>query len=386
MIAAGDMRRPRVLVVSLGRHGGVTQYGWSMAEALAARCDIAVVYSSAAENADRWPQLGVPHLAVDTFSSIPEMLLSLVSVRRFARIRAFARAFEPDVIYYPGGHAWKPVLDRILPGSAQTVLTVHDPDLHPGEDSVLHRLLDRVNRLRVHGYVLLNEAARQPFIARHGIDAKRVTVIPHGVFDDLTKIDGSLADSFDLAPLASLAGAYLLFIGRIRPYKGLEILLRAYRDASEMRDVPLVIAGSGELSAEERLLLDELEGRPVHLVNRWLDSGEVSALTAAARFVVLPYLSATQSGVIPLASASGVPAIASDSGGIAEQVVDGRTGILVPAGDPRALARALAEAHAMDEESYRAMSRACADHASDNWAWDALAGRLLEFLGSLPTR
>jgi hypothetical protein len=90
--------------------------------------------------------------------------------------------------------------------------------------------------------------------------------------------------------------------------------------------------------------------------------------------------------VIPLASASGVPAIASDSGGIAEQVVDGRTGILVPADDAGALARALAKAYAMDEESYREMSRACADHARENWAWDALAGRLLEFFGSLPTR
>ncbi len=380
-----DDRRLRVLVVSLGRHGGVTQYGLSMGRALAAQAEMAVVYSSAAENAEEWPLLGVPHLPVDTFSTVPGMLLSLLSVRRFARIRRFAKAFAPDVIYYPGGHAWKPVLDFVLPRRAQTVLTVHDPELHAGEDSVLHRLLDRVNRLRVHGYVLLNEIQRQPFIDRLRIDPGRVTVVPHGVLDDFQRVEASLLGSPDTARLTDFAGEYLLFVGRIRPYKGLSILLKAYREVAKTHDVPLVVAGSGELSSEEYSLLKDLAARPVYLVNRWLDSGEIAALTTSARFVVLPYTSATQSGVIPLASAFGVPAIASSAGGIAEQVVDERTGFLVPAGDVEALTQVLERAISLDEESYRRMSERCAEHARDNWGWEALAARVLDFSASLPS-
>ena len=100
--------------------------------------------------------------------------------------------------------------------------------------------------------------------------------------------------------------------------------------------MPLVIAGSGEFSPAEKELLDSIARRSdVHVVNRWLSDAEISSLVAAARFVVLPYNSATQSGVIPLASAFGTPAIASDTGGLAEQVVDGETGHAVLGGRRR---------------------------------------------------
>jgi glycosyltransferase involved in cell wall biosynthesis len=321
--------RARVLVVSLGRFGGVTEYGWLMGKALAEQADIAVVYSSSAENRDKWRKLDVPRLEIDTFSGIAGMLLSMLSVRRFARIRRFAREFGPDVIYYPGGHAWKPLLDLVLPRTARTVLTVHDPDLHPGEDSLLHRLFDAANRVRVHGYVLLNRSQSAAFIERLGLDSGRVAVIPHGVFEDFPAEFPALSDVDDLAPIAPHVGDYLLFIGRIRQYKGIDALLAAYRDGVA-DEVPLVIAGSGEFSAEERALLEELCDRPVFVVNRWLEPEDVSALVSGARFVVLPYTSATQSGVIPLASAFGVPAMASNTGGIAEQISTARPGSCSP--------------------------------------------------------
>lgn len=156
----GTKRPLRVLVVTLGRFGGVTEYGWMMTKALAAHCEVAAVYSASAENRRKWEALDVPRLKIPTFASIPGMLLSFLDFPRFARIWRFARKFEPDIIYYPGGHAFKPVLDMVLPRRARIVLTVHDPQLHEGEDSLLFRLLDSVNRIRVHGYVLLNETQR----------------------------------------------------------------------------------------------------------------------------------------------------------------------------------------------------------------------------------
>jgi glycosyltransferase involved in cell wall biosynthesis len=377
--------RPRVLVVSLGRFGGVTEYGWLMGKALAERADVAVVYSSSAENRGKWKTLGVPQLEIDTFSGIAGMLLSMFSLRRFARIRRFAREFGPDVVYYPGGHAWKPVLDFVLPRDARTVLTVHDPDLHPGEDSLMYRAFDAANRRKADGYVLLNRGQSRTFADRHGIAPGRVTVIPHGVFEDFPDEYPALSDVDDLAPIAPHAGGYLLFIGRIRQYKGIDALLAAYRDGVA-DEIPLVIAGSGEFSAEERGLLESLGDRPVYVVNRWLEPEDVSALVSGARFVVLPYTSATQSGVIPLASAFGVPAIASNTGGIAEQIVDGETGFLFVVGDTAALAVALNRAMSLGDTAYEAMSSGCREYARANWAWDGLAGQLLGFCESLDSR
>ena len=313
------------------------------------------------------------------------MFVSMFSVRRFARIRRFAREFDPDIVYYPGGHAWKPLLDFLLPRRARIVLTVHDPDLHPGEDSLVFRVMDRINRVRVHGYVLLNHGQRQTFIDRHQLDPRRVTVIPHGILEDFPREFPALSEVSDLAPVAPHEGRYLLFIGRIRPYKGVDTLLEAYRDGVS-GDVPLVVAGSGEFSESERALLTSLRDRPLFVINRWLEPEDISALVSGARFVVLPYTSATQSGVIPLASAFGVPAVASDTGGIAEQVVDGETGFLFTAGASAALAATVNRATALDDGEYAVMSGRCSEHAHANWAWDGLARRLLDFCASLPER
>jgi len=373
-----------VLVVSLGRFGGITECGWLMAQALTRHASVAVISSSLAENCANWTTLDVPRLEVRTFSGVFEMARSFFGFRRFARIRRFAREFAPDVIYYPGGHAWKPVLDLLLPSSARVILTVHDPDLHAGESTIAHRLHDRLNRIRVDGYVLLNSAQRAAFIERNGLDADRVTVIPHGIFDGFEQHPGhpSAVPGFEVA--AQYAGRYFLFVGRFLPYKGLTTLLRAFVETADVEQVPLVVAGSGELSAEERRLIESLRGRPVFVINRWLSANDMTALVAGARFVVLPYSTATQSGVIPLASAYGVPAIASRAGGLVEQVVDGETGILFPVDDVEALGSSILEASRMPAEKYLAMSEACRRHAESEWNWDVLAQRLLRFARSLP--
>ena len=376
-------RRLRVLVVSLGRRGGVTEYGYLMSKALRESCEVAAISSADADNRERWPELGIPHLEVATFTGVATMLLSSLAFWRFSSMRAFAREFRPDVIYYPGGHAWKPILGFILPRSAITVLTVHDPELHRGEDTLSFRLLAAVNRLRVYGYVLLNESQRQAFIDAHDLPVTSVAVIPHGAFDGFMDAVAPLTTFDDLGDMERLRGRFALFVGRIQRYKGIDTLLTAYLAIPAHLRMPLVIAGSGEFSSAEAELLKEARGDGVIVVNRWLSDAEAASLVDAARFVVLPYTSATQSGVIPLASVFGTPAIASDTGGIAEQVVDGETGMLFPAGDVDALARTMERAFALSDDEYRVMSDRARRYAEANWSWSVLAKQLLEFFEAL---
>ena len=375
--------RLRVLVISLGRRGGVTRYGQLMAEELARFCEVAAISSSTAENRQRWMSLGDRHLEVETFSSVATMFASVLAVKRFARIRQFAVRFRPDVVYYPGGHAWKPILDLLLPRSARVVLTVHDPQPHPGEDNAATRLFAWSNRWRVDGYVLLNESQRQGFIARHRLDPARVAMVPLGVFDDVMHAVRPLAVVDGLEHLDGNAGRYLLFVGRIQRYKGVGTLLEAYASIAPGIRAPLVIAGAGSFTADEKRRIAELGDGSLTVVNRWLSDTEIASLVAAARFVVLPYTSASQSGVIPLASAFGVPAIASDAGGLVEQVVDGKTGLLCMAGDVASIAAALERASAMKESERAAMSEQCREHAHTEWGWTSLAARLGAFFASL---
>jgi len=377
-------RNLRVLVVSLGRRGGVTEYGWLMARALARHADVAAISSAYAENSDKWRAFEGERLEVRTFSSPLGLALSFLAVTRFLRIRRFARRFRPDVVYYPGGHAWKLYLDALLPRSARVVYTVHDPSLHPGSDSIPYRLLTWVSRRRADGYVLLSRSLRDAFVAQRKLDPARVTVIPHGVFDDYPAVPGGPTElAARMGIPAAEVGTYILFVGRILPYKGIGTLLQAYGMLAPGDAGPLVIAGSGELSEAERAALGALAGRPIHVINTWLSDADMAGLVGSARFVVLPYLSATQSGVIPLASAFGVPAIAAATGGLVEQVVDGETGFLFPPGDAEALRTLLVRAWSMADTDYRRMSEASQAFATREWGWDGLAQRLLRFCASL---
>jgi glycosyltransferase involved in cell wall biosynthesis len=375
-------KRLRVLVISLGRIGGVTKYGFLMADALSALCDVAAVTSTTADNRHEWSHFDGPRLEVDTFSSVGTMLASYFDFARFRRIARFARDFAPDVVYYPGGHAYKPVLDFRLP-KAPIVLTVHDPELHRGEDTLAQRLFAWANLRRCDGYVLLNRTQAAGFAKRHHVAPERVAVVPLGLFDDHVDDTIPLAQIPGAEALAEQAGRYALFVGRIERYKGIGTLLCAYAELDPSERIPLVIAGAGELAPEERGLLGGMPAGTVTLLNRWLSETEVATLVASARFAVVPYVHATQSAVIPLAYAHGVPVIASDAGGLAEQVVDGETGLTFAAGDVAALTATLRTAFALSDDRRDALARAAFDYGQVNWGWAALARRLATFLAAV---
>lgn len=133
-----------------------------------------------------------------------------------------------------------------------------------------------------------------------------------------------------------------LFFGHIRPFKGLDVALRAWQWVE--KDVLLFVSGEvwfGD-GTEYRELAAKLgiESR-VRFDFEFIPETEMAARFAAANVVVVPYLRETQSGVLMTSFWFGRPVIATGVGGLAEVVEDGINGLLVPAGDPRALAKAV---------------------------------------------
>jgi len=341
-----------------------------MAAALARRCELLSVVSAHAENVADWRASGLSLVEVPTYSSWPEALLSLARVGRLLALRSRIRAHSPDVLYYPMVHPWAPALNALLPEVAK-VLTVHDPVLHLGERNPAVALLQRV---------LVRQSARVIVLSRHaaaqataqGVPAAAVDVVPHGEFS----LYGA-AGPRDGAPAPD--GDTLLFFGRIYRYKGIDVLLEAFRAIRERRPATrLLLVGSGDLDPYASRL-GALPG--VTVVNRWVPDDEVHPYFARAALVVLPYLDGSQSGVIPIAYAHRLPVVASRVGGIPDQVVDGETGLLVAAGDAGALAAAclsLLESPERRDE----MGRKAAALAAREWSWDAAAAKVLESLGA----
>ena len=125
--------------------------------------------------------------------------------------------------------------------------------------------------------------------------------------------------------------------GRLRAYKGLDLLQDAWRELPPGR-FTLRVVGDGP--AEQ--LAPGFAGLPgVVLEPRWVAEAEIPQLMEAADALVLPYREASQSGVIPMAHALGLPVVATPAGGLAEQLRDGVDGLLAEAISAPALAKAL---------------------------------------------
>jgi glycosyltransferase involved in cell wall biosynthesis len=216
-----------------------------------------------------------------------------------------------------------------VPGAVERRFRRWKAPLHIALGTLTARLADRV---------LAPSAATATEIERdYGVE--RVGVLPN--------VTGGLAfeapPPSDLPP--DLPPAYLLFVGRLRIRKGVEVLLAALELLRRRGGAPtLVIAGDGEHRAalEATAARLGLDGTSVRFLGR-ADAARVRALLAAARALVVPSTYEGMPLVVLEAMEAGLSVVASRVSGIPEVVVDGATGWLVPPEDPEALAAALRE-------------------------------------------
>jgi glycosyltransferase involved in cell wall biosynthesis len=260
----------------------------------------------------------------------PRLRHAFRQVRTTAALVREIRQFDPDVIHLQSGHLWfncaLPFLRRY-----PLVLTIHDPAPHAGDRGARNTpqwIYDfgshRAAQVIVHASQL-----KKLFLDRLRLPETRVHVIPMVLQgDDQAREDVEEADGT------------VLFFGRIWPYKGLDYLIQAEPLIAEhFPGLKIVIAGTGED-------LDRYRRMMVHperfvLCNEYVSDDKRAELFRQASVVVLPYVEASQSGVIPVAYRYGKPVVATTVGGLPALVDHGTTGLLVPPRDTRALADAI---------------------------------------------
>lgn len=282
---------------------------------------------------------------------------------------------DADVVHYQ----WltMPALDsRLLPPRRPRVMTAHyvlPPRASRRQAGIARRMfgsMDAVIAHSEHGAARLREEV--------GLDPARVRVIPHGAFDYLTR----LPDEKPLPPeLGGAEGPVVLFFGLLRPYKGLDTLLRAFR---ELKAAELWIVGNPRIDlAPLRSLAAEAPGR-VRFVTRFVEDAEIPAIFRRADVVVLPYRDAEHSGVLYTGLAFGKPLVLSSVGGFPELAASGAAR-LVPPEDPVALAHALSELTS-DRDAREQLATAARQAAAGPYSWDAVATKTLalyeELLGA----
>jgi glycosyltransferase involved in cell wall biosynthesis len=269
-----------------------------------------------------------------------------------------AAARDADVVHFQ----WLPVqwVDwALLPRGVPVVLTAHDVftrEALPGQHWGARRIFDRVDAIVVHS---AHGAARlAPW-------SSKVHVIPHGAFAPGPA--GALPDG-----LVKGTVPVVLMFGLMRPYKGLDVLLEAWRGVT---GAELWVVGKARFDLHA---LRASAPDSVRWVDRFVSDAEVAAVMEAADVVVLPYREIDQSGVLFTAMGHGKPMVLSDVGGFPEVA----EAVHVPSGDPAALQSAL-ESLLADPERRASLGVAARAAAAGPYSWDAIARAHLDLYASL---
>ncbi|HEY7259039.1 MAG TPA: glycosyltransferase family 4 protein [Gaiellales bacterium] len=371
MSAGSDTRSLHVALIDPS--GYSRPYDHELATALAARGHRVTLWSS------RFVHGPAPE-AVD-YTVIEHFYRRSNRMRVGSRLRAPAKAFEhvaglagmrralrrsrPDVVHVQ----WtvlrpveRPFYRRLAAAGLPVVFTAHDP--LPNVGGPARRRSFAATARSFERVICHSEWGRRALVQSCGVDPGRVRVVAHGAFT-------YLRDAPQVPSPVAAAGPLAVLPGILRPYKGADVLVRAWPAVRDLvPEARLVVAG--------RAMMDVAAlgtpGAGVEILDRFLPDAELAALLRRAEVVVLPYRRIDSSGVLFAALAFGRAVVLSDVGSFRELHDEHGIGVLVPPDDAGALASAVAGV--LEDDAGRADLEAASRRAADGpFAWEAVARR-----------
>lgn len=347
----------RVAILYLGRRGAGGKITFELAQELAQRHVVQAFLSIDSEHLNLWRGSSLKYTLFRTYGNVVQALFSLIFPFIQIHLSRKIRQFRPDVLLFPMFHPWNDRIQKTLK-KIPSVVFIHDPRPHPDTAGRFYFQLEKESIKHAARCVVLSRNL-VPILVERGISVNRIDVIPLGVFEYSNNTSNKVSTGVPT----------ILFFGRIVPYKGLDILLQAFEQVHKDKPCQLLIVGEGNLNPYKstiRFLAD------VIVINRWIDESEIVDLFLQCDLVVLPYKSASQSGVIPIAASCALPVVATNTGGLSEQIEDGISGWLVPPGDVGALASAMSEVLVQPEVA-KQRGAALQERFKEHFSWEKMA-------------
>lgn len=270
---------------------------------------------------------------------------------------AAIRSTGCKTVYFESVHLWNCYVLACLGKKYTRVTTLHDVVPHDGSKSVL---ACQKLQCRLSDFVAIkSEAFCEDCSRLYGVPAERILTV--GVFREWPPYEPGVGDGS------------CLFFGRVRKYKGLPAMDEIVRSMPMLR---FTIMGSPD--DQSRSALDAIKDLPnCTVVDREVMDTEMEEAFRQASWVLLPYENASQSGVIIDAYKYGRPVVAFDVGAIGNQVMDGVTGFLVPAGDIDAFISKVKMATAIGKAEYSQMTSAFYDFGRERYSAEAMSDLLI---------
>lgn len=323
-------------------------------------------------------------------------LLTKISriLKYYARLISYAVTAKPKIFHILWNNKFE-FFDRTLLMlyyrllGKYVLLTAHNVNAakRDSRDTLVNRATLRIQYHLAHCIFVHTERMKLELIQEFDVEESRVSVIPFGINDTAPKSDLSSVEA--RRRLGIMNGEkVILFFGRIRPSKGLEYLIEAFRQlSSEQGAYRLVIAGRPDNCAsywsdiQNSIARDVASGRII-LRSEFIPDEETEIYFKAANVLVLPYRSIYQSGVLFLAYSFGLPVLASDVGGLKDEIVEGKTGFTFQPEDSEALKNSISAFFASELSVHLSSGRKeITDYAKERYSWDKVGQITIGFYG-----
>ena len=257
-----------------------------------------------------------------------ERVMNTVNPLNWVRLGWRLKREQPDVVVMK---YWTPfmapcfgTIARIARSNGVTKFVCQIDNVEPHEHHIIDRPCNHYYLGAVDGFVYMSEQVHGELKAYTSAPA---LFSPHPMFENF----GKAVEREEACRMIGLdpEQKYTLFFGLIRDYKGLDLLLKAWKEWNP-QGRKLLIAGEFYASREKYLSLIEQLGLSDRVVlhDRFIPDEDVRCYFSAADALVLPYRTATQSGVTQIAYNFSLPMIVTRVGGLPEIVPDGRVGIV----------------------------------------------------------
>ncbi len=241
-----------------------------------------------------------------------QMEINLNPLKNVSKIIKQIHNIHPDIIHFTSSHPANFFLYQKLK-DYRTVLTIHDVKMHEGERFVkkvfnnfhLKIISKYVKNIIVHSTSIKKELPKY-------FKNKKIWVMPHSDYSHLAYAKKNTRRYKKFA---------ILFFGRILEYKGLNYLIKAFNQLPS-DNYQLIIAGKGKINCKIP------KDKNIKVINRLITNKEMQETFSKTDITVLPYISASQSGVAYLSLAFEKPVIATKVGALPE-VVNSKNGILI---------------------------------------------------------
>jgi starch synthase len=291
----------------------------------------------------------------------------LLALRDFLRK---TNQYNPDVVHIQIGPRMLYLVLLPFLRRYPFVTTFHDVRRHVGEETRLGNFVRYWIRRSSDEIIVHGQSLKEQMITEHRVPGEMVHAIHIG------EHQVSPFKKYEREDIAE-DGNLILFFGRIWEYKGLQYLIEAEPlITKEVPDAKIVIAGAGEdFRRYEKMIGNRRDNFIVH--NYHISYEQGAELLQRCSVVVLPYIDASQSGVVPTAYGFRKPVVVTDVGSIPEIVDDGNTGYIVPPRNPEALAEATIKL-LKDKRLRREMGENAYEKLKADFSWDKIADKTIE--------